>query len=355
MSVLTRSEFKVSLANLAHNYRVLKRLTRGRAAAVVKTDAYGLGAQRVVQRLVQEECDAFFVAHALEGAEIRSYAPDADIYVLQGVGEDCAELFWKHHLTPVIANVDMLNLWNELHIDGIKPIVQVETGLNRLGFRSDDIAVLLDNGVGRFSYVLSHLACADDNMHFMNSRQLNAFEMVRQKLNLPATLSASDGVFLGPDFQYDMVRLGAAMYGLNTVKDTTISALKPTVFISAPVLQIASVSEGGYVGYGATFQSKRPSKIAVVSIGYGDGLMRSLSNCGQVRLNNQSAPIIGRISMDNIMCDITDIPNVKIGDMAHILDDVYRADDMAKDAGTIGYEILSSLGKGKRFCRVYED
>ena len=185
MPILTRGEFKVSLANLAHNYRTLKRLTQGRAAAVVKTDAYGLGAQKVVERLVKEGCDAFFVAHAIEGAEIRPFAPNADIYVLQGIGTDCAELFWQYRLTPVIANVDMLNLWNGLNIDGIQPIIQVETGLNRLGFRSSDIDVLLEGGIGRFSYVLSHLACADDNMHFMNARQLNAFEVVRKKLNLP--------------------------------------------------------------------------------------------------------------------------------------------------------------------------
>ena len=355
MPILTRGEFKVSLANLAHNYRTLKRLTQGRAATVVKTDAYGLGAQKVVERLVKEGCDAFFVAHAIEGAEIRPFAPNADIYVLQGIGMDCAELFWQYRLTPVIANVDMLNLWTGLNIDGIQPIIQVETGLNRLGFRSSDIDVLLEGGIGRFSYVLSHLACADDNMHFMNARQLKAFETVRKQLQLPASLSASDGVFLGPDFQYDMVRLGAAMYGLNTVKGITISALKPTVFVSAPVLQIADVPEGDYIGYGATFQTQRPSKIAVVSIGYGDGLMRSLSNRGQVRLKGVSAPIVGRISMDNIMCDITDIEGVTIGDMAHILDDIYRADDMAKDAGPIGYEVLSSLGKGKRFCKIYED
>ena len=355
MPILTRGVFTVSLENLAHNYRVLKRLTSGRAAAVIKTDAYGLGASKVVQRLVAEGCDAFFVAHALEGAEIRAVAPHADIYVLQGIGQDSAELFWQHRLTPVIASPQMLSFWNGLNIDGVKPIIQVETGLNRLGFRASDIDVLLENGIGRFSYVLSHLACADDGCHFMNNKQRNAFETVRQKLNLPATLSASDGVFLGPDFQYDMVRLGAAMYGLNTVKGITISALKPVVFVSAPVLQIAEVPEGDYVGYGATFQTKRLSKIAVVSIGYGDGLMRSLSNRGSVRLNGKPAPIVGRISMDNIMCDITDIEGVKVGDMAHILDDVYRADDMARDAGTIGYEVLCALGRGKRLCRVYED
>ncbi len=355
MPVLTRPEFKVSLSNLAHNWRVLKRLTTGRAAAVVKTDAYGLGASAVVKRLVQEGCDAFFVAHAIEGAEIRSCAPDADIYVLQGIGEDSADLFWTYRLTPVIASPHMLKLWNGLNIDGIKPIIQVETGLNRLGFREKDIPELLSNGVGRFSYVLSHLACADDCLHFMNQRQLSAFKTIRDKLGLPATLAASDGVFLGADFQFDMVRLGAALYGLNTVKGVTVSALKPTVFVSAPVLQIAKVQRGEYVGYGATFQASKTSKIAVVSIGYGDGVMRSLSNRGLVRINGQNAPIIGRISMDNIMCDITDLQDVKIGDKAMILDDVYRADNMAIDAGTIGYEILSSLGKGKRFCRVYEE
>lgn len=355
MTLLTRPKFTVSLSNLAHNFLVLKRLTRGRAAAVVKTDAYGLGATAVVQRLVAEGCDAFFVAHAMEGAEIRPYAPDADIYVLQGIGEDSADLFWKHHLTPVIAHPQMLAFWEGLHIDGIKPIIQVETGLNRLGFRPQDIDGLIAGGVGRFSYVLSHLACADDGLHFMNQRQLSAFEAVKRQLNLPATLSASDGVFLGPDFQQDMVRLGAAMYGLNTVKGVTISALKPVAFVSAPVLQIADVPEGDYVGYGATFQTRRPSRIGVVSIGYGDGLIRALSNRGQVRINGQSAPIIGRISMDNVMCDITDIPDVSVGEMAFVLDDVYRADDMARDAGTIGYEVLSSLGKGKRFCKHYTE
>lgn len=355
MPVLTRPVFAVSLSHLAHNYKTLRRVSVGRAAAVVKTDAYGLGAVPVVRRLVQEGCDAFFVAHAMEGAEIRSVAPDADIYVLQGIGEDSAELFWKHHLTPVIAGPEMLALWNGLNIEGIKPIIQVETGLNRLGFRSSDIPTLLSAGVGRFSYVLSHLACADDQAHFMNMRQKQVFETVRQMLELPATLSASDGVFLGNGYHYDMVRLGAAMYGLNTVKGVTISALKPVVSICAPVLQIAQVPQGDYVGYGATFKAEQPTKIAVVSVGYGDGLMRSLSNRGSVRINGQSAPIIGRISMDNLMCDITHIKDVKLGDMAYILDDVYRADDMAKDAGTIGYEILSTLGKGKRFLKCYED
>ena len=354
MPILTRPVLKISLENLAHNYKVLRRVSVGRAAAVVKTDAYGLGAIEVVRRLVSEGCDAFFVAHAIEGAEIRSVAPQADIYVLQGVGQDSAELFWTHHLTPVISSPNMLALWNGLNIEGIKPIIQVETGLNRLGFRANDIAELRQSSIGCFSYVLSHLACADEQNHFMNAHQLSSFEKVRKMLNLPATLSASDGVFLGNEYHYDMVRLGAAMYGLNTVKGLTISAIKPVAFVSAPILQIEHVSVGECVGYGATFTAKHPMKLAVISIGYGDGLMRSLSNRGHVRINGVNAPIIGRISMDNIMCDITDVGEVQMGDMASLLDDVYQADDMARDAGTIGYEILSALGKGKRFFKCYE-
>lgn len=350
--MLTRPEFKISLENLADNYRVLKNKTGARPAAVVKADAYGLGASKVAQRLVREGCNAFFVAHAFEGAVVRSVAEQADIYVLQGIGEDSVADFKKCRLTPVIANPQMLAYWNTLGITNVRPIIQVETGLNRLGFRMSDAAALSQEQIGRFSYMLSHLACVDEHIHFMNARQREAFEAWRAKLKLPATFSASDGVFLGTPYHYDMVRLGAALYGLN-VEAGKRSALKTVAFVRAPVLQISDVPAGDYIGYGATFAVTSFMRIAVVSIGYADGLMRSLSNRGQVRINGVRAPIVGRISMDNVMCDVSSVPHVQVGDMADILDDVYRADDMAADAGTIGYEILTTMGQGKRFCRSY--
>ncbi|MBR4927206.1 MAG: alanine racemase [Alphaproteobacteria bacterium] len=354
MTVFTGSTMTVSLKNLADNYNTLKKQTKSRAASVVKTNAYGLGAEQVVCRLVKEGCDAFFVAHAIEGRVVRRVAPQADIYVLQGIGTDSVEDFLTYGLTPVIANPDMLRFFKNTGITGVRPIIQVETGLNRLGFHQHDIASLTPEDRQNFSYILSHLACADDQQHFMNVRQQSVFEEMRKQFNIPATLAASDGAFLGEAFHYDMVRFGASLYGLNTVQGQT-TTLKPTVYVTAPVLQVSDVSAGEYVGYGATYSVKTPQKIAVVSIGYGDGLPRSLSNKGRVRINGIYAPIVGRLSMDNIMCDVTHIPSVRVGDSAHILDDIYRADDMAQDAGTIGYEILTSLGKGFRFCKSYEE
>lgn len=348
----TRPEFKVSLENLVDNYRVLKQATQARPAAVIKADAYGLGAEQVAKCLAAEGCNAFFVAHAFEGAAVRAVVPYADIFVLQGIGQDSVADFKTYHLTPVIANPTMLSYWNTLGISDVRPIIQVETGLNRLGFRMTDAAALSAEQIGRFSYMLSHLACADEHTHFMNAHQRAAFETWREMLQLPATFSASDGVFLGTPYHYDMVRLGAALYGLNTEagKRTT---LKNVAFVRAPVLQIADVPAGSSVGYGATYTTDEPIRLAVVSIGYADGFMRSLSNRGHVRINGVLVPIIGRVSMDNIMCDVSKVPDVHEGDWADILDDVYRADDMASDAGTIGYEILTALGQGKRFCRFY--
>ena len=351
MSILTRPILKISLENLAHNYRVLKNLTSARPAAVVKADAYGLGAEQVVTCLKKEGCDAFFVAHALEGIPLRSIVPEADIYVLQGVGEDCADLFKTYRLTPVIGSPQMLSFWNTLNIKSVKPVIQVETGLNRLGFRSQDIAEYLHNASDKFSYVLSHLSCADDIHHFMNDYQKDNFEKIKNDFHLPATLSASDGVFLGKAYHYDMVRLGATLYGLNCQQNEN---LKPVAMVLAPVLQVANVPKGQYIGYGATYQAEHDMKIAVVSIGYADGVKRCLSNKGFVKINGQKAPIVGRISMDNIMCDVTKLDGIHLGDMAFLLDDTYMADDMARDADTIGYEILTSFGQAKRLKKVYE-
>lgn len=354
MSVLTGSIMTVSLKNLADNYNVLKKQTKARAAAVVKTDAYGLGTEQVVRCLVREGCNAFFVAHAIEGDKVRYVAPQADIYVLQGIGKDSVDSFKKSRLIPVIANPDMLRFFKNAGLMDIRPIIQVETGLNRLGFHVDEIMKMTDNDKGLFSYILSHLSCADEQDHFMNRRQQSTFESIRKEFNIPATLAASDGAFLGESFHYDMVRFGASLYGLNTVQGQQTS-LKPTLYVSAPVLQVSDVEVDNYIGYGATYRVDTPRKIAVISIGYGDGLPRSLSNRGKVRIKGIYAPIVGRLSMDNIMCDVTHIPSIQVGDIAHILDDTYRADDMAQDAGTIGYEILTSLGKGFRFCKLYEE
>ncbi len=359
MPIYTQPRMCIHLNRLAENYHALKKTVPSAiSAAVVKNDAYGLGAIAVARRLYIEGCRYFFVAHAFEGAQIRPHVENSDIYVLQGCGADSVDVFKAAHLTPVISTVKQLRFWQQNAFDDIRPIVQVETGLNRLGLKLSEVSALTVEQKKSFSFVLSHLACADEPAHLMNERQRATFEAVKTFFpDTPATLSATDGAFLGQNYHFDMVRFGAGLYGLNPFHPVSSQfqglTLKPVMYVSAPILRIADLKKGEYVGYGATFQASENMKIATVSIGYGDGLPRSLSNTGCVRINEHLAPIVGRVSMDNIMCDVSDVDAVQEGDYAAVLDDVYTADDIAAYAGTIGYEILSNLGKGVRFCKSY--
>ena len=359
MSVLTRPILEIDFNNLLDNYLTLKKLASSSiCAAVVKDDAYGLGAAEVAKLLHEEAgCDTFFVAHAVEGSIVAAVVPKARIYVLQGIGEDSLEAFRENpQLIPVVSCPEMLDFWKANRVNGIKPAIHIETGLNRLGFRENELAALSEEDKNEFSLVMSHLACADEQGHFMNEHQLNNFHRLKNEYfpKLPASLSASDGVFLGNDFQLDMVRLGAAMYGINTAPYRE-NQMKNVVRIKAPVLQIAPLPKGDFVGYSATYRANTDRKIAIVSIGYGDGIPRSLSNVGKVFFKTgcqlSEARIIGRISMDNIICDVTNVDNLQVGDTAYLADDFYTLDDMGRDAGTIAYEIMSRIGKNKRFVR----
>ena len=361
MSILTRPILEINLDNLLDNYLTLKKISgKAIAAAVVKDDAYGLGAKKIAKLLYDKaKCRHFFVAHGVEGKEVREAAPDAFIYVLQGIGEDSLAEFNEAQLIPVISSKEQLAFWKEHRIAGIKPIVNIETGLNRLGFREYELSELEESDRKEFSFVMSHLACGDAKEHFMNQHQLDMFNFLRDTYfpKLPASLSASDGTFLGEDYLFDMVRLGAAMYGINTAPYRE-NQMKNVVTVKAPVLQIADLPKGEFVGYSATYRATSNRKIAIVSIGYGDGVPRSLSNVGKIFFNLcdklHEARILGRLSMDNIICDVTDIYNLQVGDMAHIISDFYTLDDMGRDAGTISYEIISRLGKNQRFIRKYK-
>ena len=358
MSILTRPILEINLDNLIFNYKQLQKIIpHAEAAAVVKDDAYGIGATLVAQTLYEHaKCRCFFVAHAVEGVQVREVAPDAKIFVLQGIGSDCLDEFISARLIPVINSKEMLDFWKQNSIPGIKPAIQIETGLNRLGFRECDLSQMNRNQLNEFGLVMSHLACADAFAHDMNQKQLDVFTFLKETYfpNTPASLSASDGAFLGSDFQFDIVRLGAAMYGINTAPYRE-NQMKPVIKVKAPVLQIANLPKGEFVGYSATYRANTNRKIAIVSIGYGDGIPRSLSNVGKVFFNLcdnlHEARILGRISMDNIVCDVTSIDNLMVGDMADIICDYYTLDDIARDALTIGYEVLSNIGKNPRFIK----
>lgn len=362
MTILTRPVLEINLRKIVSNFQQLRKIAaQSVAAAVVKDDAYGLGAEVVVPYLYKHaDCHHFFVAHAIEAQKLALILPDITIYVLQGIGADCLDIFKQHHqLIPVISSPEMLDFWEQFAPDDRKPVIHIETGLNRLGFREKELALLTPKQLGYFSMVMSHLACGDEKAHFMNEFQLNNFTRLKQKYfpNLPASLSASDGVFLGTDFQQDFVRLGAAMYGINTAPYRE-NEMENVITLKAPVLQIADLSKGQFVGYSATYRATSNRRIAIISIGYGDGVPRSLSNIGKVffKKNNHvfESRIIGRISMDNIIIDVTDIPNLHVGDMASLINDNYTLDDLGRDAGTIAYEILSRIGKNTRFERIYK-
>lgn len=359
MSIYTTPVLNINLKNLLKNYTLLKKLsTPAIAAAVVKDDAYGLGAVEVVKALYAEGCQHYFVAHAKEGAIIRPHAPTAKIFVLQGVGKDSLEYTKTAHLTPVICSPEMLAFWKENGDKTISPAIQIETGLNRLGFTKAELEQLSQEELNSFSYVLSHLSCADEAAHFMNAHQLTNFHELKTRFfpNTPATLSASDGAFLGKDFFFDMTRMGAAMYGINTAPYRQNEMLN-ILEVKAPVLQVKDLPKGEFVGYSATYRAPQDMKIAIVSIGYGDGLPRSLSNRGYIIFYEsgkpQFCPILGRISMDNIICDVTNLNTVKAGDFAYLINDDYTIDDVARDAGTIAYELISNLGKNPRFIKSY--
>lgn len=361
MSIFTRPVLEINLDNLVKNYNLLaKIIAPATPSAVVKDDAYGIGAELVAQTLYEKaNCRNFWVAHAVEGAKIAPLVAGAKIYLLQGVGEDNIDLIKQFKLIPVIASPEMLEFWKQHKIEGIKPAIQVETGLNRLGFRLADLEKLSKDDLSLFSLVMSHLACADEKDHFMNQHQLDNFNYIRETYfpKLPASLSASDGAFLGDAFCCDMVRLGAAMYGINTAPYRP-NQMNNIITVKAPVLEIAELPKGDFVGYSATYRAATNKKIAIVSIGYGDGIPRSLSNVGKVFFNIcgkwHESRILGRVSMDNIICDVSDIDNLEVGDFGFLVFDDYTLDDIARDAGTISYEVLSRLGKNPRFDRKYD-
>ncbi|MBP5399846.1 MAG: alanine racemase [Alphaproteobacteria bacterium] len=361
MSILTRPILEVNIDNIIANYKTLQKIAPNSvAAAVVKDDAYGIGAEVVAESLYKKVgCRCFFVAHGIEGEKIRPHVGKSEIFVLQGIGEDCFSSFKKAKLTPVISSSEQFAFWKKHKIEGIKPAIQIETGLNRLGFRESDLKKLSATDKKEFSMIMSHLACGDEKDHFMNEHQLSQFDKLKKIYfpNLRASLSASDGTFLGEKYQKDIVRLGAALYGINTAPYRP-NQMKPCIKVLAPVLEIATLKKGDFVGYSATYRAATKRKIAIVSIGYGDGVPRSLSNVGKVffdkNKNHLEARIIGRVSMDNIICDVSNIDGLKVGDMATIIGDFYTLDDIGRDAGTIGYETLSRIGKNPRFIRVYK-
>lgn len=346
----------VDLDAVAHNYLLLsgKMKTGADCGAVVKADAYGLGAPEIARALYARNCRHFFVATFDEGLLLRRALPkDALLYILHGPhGAEGAD-FISNDLIPVLNTLDDIAYWSQQgqrpSKQGQRPkaLLHLDTGMNRLGLTEKEAHVAAEKDLLTaldLRYVLSHLACADDPAHPKNREQLDLFKKLAAAFGKPLRLSLanSGGIFLGEDYHFDLARPGAALYGLNPGPGP--NPMRNVVTLKARILQQREITQKGTVGYGASRAVEPPAKLAAINIGYADGYLRHFSDHGTVVINGEKCPVAGRVSMDLIVADITHLKTPP-GDWAEIIGPAHPADAAAAEAGTIGYEILTSLGK----------
>jgi len=355
----------IDLGALQSNYRALRRRSSpAECAAVVKADAYGCGLAPVVRALAQSGCKIYFVAHLAEGRQLRAIAPDADIYALNGLVPGSAAAFADANVRPVIGSLTELAEWDAFcTANGWRggAALHFDTGMNRLGLAADEAAALAqrtrtpDHGI---TLVMSHFACAETPSHALNNRQIQLFREIRAMFRgIPSSLANSAVIFLGSSAHGDLVRPGYGLYGGNPTPGSP-NPMKPVVGLRARIMQVRTLARGETVGYGATWTAHRPSRIAIVSAGYGDGYLRAASGPeakagAEMIVAGARCRVVGRISMDLLAIDITGLPDnaVRRGEWATLLGPELDIDALAAHCGTIGYELLCGLGR--RYGRVW--
>lgn len=352
----------IDLGALRDNYLTLCRLApNAMTSAVVKANAYGLGADVVAPVLYDAGCRHFFVAHIDEGISLRRrIAGDADIFVLNGLQPGNEASCAAMSLTPVINSLEQLVQWTAYArtLDKTLPaVLQFDTGMSRLGMAPSEIDALknapeLLDGIA-ITFIMSHLACADEPENAANGAQLAAMRKTAQMFpDVPVCFANSGGVFLGADFHNALMRPGIALYG-GAPSTLRPNPMKPVVRLDVAVVQTRTVPADTLVGYGGTHRTASETRLATVAAGYADGLPRSLSNRGAAYFNGVRLPIAGRVSMDSISIDITALPEGTLthGSLVQLIGPDQTLEDMAEDAGTIAYEILTGLGQ--RYRRTY--
>ncbi|GGB13436.1 alanine racemase [Allosediminivita pacifica] len=336
----------IDLDALRTNWRTLADKSSAEAGAVVKADAYGLGVDKVAPALAEEGARRFFVATAEEGATLRTIlGPGPEICVFNGHMAGDVALIRDARLTPMVNDIDQM-LRHVEALPGHPFGIQLDTGMNRLGMEPAEWSALRDIALSQKpALIMSHLACADTPDHPMNAHQLNAFREMTDGLDVPRSLSATGGVLMGPDYHFDVTRPGIGVYGGLPFLDA-----KPVAHLQIPVIQTREVAAGESVGYGNTWVARSPARIATIAAGYADGVHRIMAPKAHVWVGETRCRIVGRISMDLIGVDVTQIEGPV--DQVELLGIHQSVDTVADWAGTIGYEILTSLGS--RYRRIYE-
>lgn len=360
----TGAVLTIDVNAIAENWQnIAARVAPAECAAVVKANAYGLGIDHVAPALWRAGARTFFVAHLQEGITLRALLPEAVIYVLNGLLPGSGFAFSAHELRPVLGSHPEIGEWSaQCRATGLDlpAALHVDTGMHRLGLSLEEAAhIARERASLRFtpSLVMSHLACADTPGHPLTPLQQQRFAQVAQQFSgIRASLANSAGTQLDASYHFDLVRPGILLYGGRAIDDTP--PLRPVARLEAPVIQVRTASEGESVGYGASERLKRDSRLAVVHIGYADGLFRAAGSSdarkgAEVVLEGARCPLVGRISMDLATIDITDLPEGEIarGTGAVFLGAGIGVDDLAEKAGTISYEVLTSLGA--RYQRRY--
>lgn len=335
----------VDLSALARNFHTLQTLIGVPVNPVVKADGYGLGAAAVARRLMTEGARTFFVARAAEGVVLRdAIGPDPVIYVLDGCHGQSASLIKAANLRPVLNQPAQIEAWTAA---GGGPCgLQLDTGMNRLGFRVEDAPERFEG----LELVMTHLACADEPAHPLNRAQRDAYAAAVQRYpGVTRSFANSGGCFLGSDFAFDAARPGICLYG-GGPEGRPDSRIAPVAALTARMLQVRDVPAGETVGYSQGYRAEAPLKVATCGAGYADGVLRSTSPAGQVFVEGELRPILGRVSMDVLAVDVTGL-DVRAGDAVEIFGANRLVDDAATAAGTISYELLTSITP--RVPRVY--
>jgi alanine racemase len=357
----------INLSAIAANWELLNRQAMpSECAAVVKADGYGCGIEPVARALTRAGCRTFFVADISEARRARAAAPNAALYVLNGLLPGTAATFADIGAQPVIGSLVELAEWDAFCSANQwrgGAALHVDTGMNRLGVSVDEAAALAprirteNHGI---TLLISHLACAEQPEHALNQRQIDLFREVRLLYRgIPGSLANSSGIFLGNSAHCDMVRPGAALFGVNPTPGHR-NPMHPVIELRARVVQVRNVPKGETIGYNATWTAKHAARIAVVAVGYADGYPRAASASdttpgSEAVVADTRCPLAGRVSMDLLAVDVTALPEnaVRRGDLITLIGATIGVDDLAAAAGTIGYEVLVSLGR--RYHRTYNN
>ncbi|QEE35960.1 alanine racemase [Octadecabacter sp. SW4] len=335
----------VDVDALVANWRALDAMSDVETAAVVKADGYGLGAAKMARALARAGARKFFVAVAEEGAVVRqALGPNPEICVFSGHMRGDTEMIADLMLTPMLNTVGQVTRHFE-SLPGHPFGIQLDTGMNRLGMEIGEWAAIAELALGAGPMlVMSHLACADEPDHPMNAQQLAQFHLMTDGVSVPRSLAATGGILLGPEYHFDLTRPGVGLYGGAPFADA-----RAVAHLDLPVVQIRDVDAGETVGYGNAWTAPRDSRIATLSTGYADGILRALSDNVTLWHGDQPCPLVGRVSMDLLTVDVTDLSEAP--QALSLLNAAQTVDDLAALAGTIGYEILTSLGP--RYTRRY--